>query len=41
MSASEAKSNFGELLDSARTKPVKIEKNGRFIAVVIFVEEFE
>ena len=41
MTASEAKSKFGELLDFARTHPVKIEKNGRFVAVVISAEEFE
>ena len=41
MTASEAKSNFGELLDSARARPVKIEKNGRFVAVVVSAEEFE
>ncbi|PIU01136.1 MAG: prevent-host-death protein [Bdellovibrionales bacterium CG10_big_fil_rev_8_21_14_0_10_45_34] len=41
MSASEAKNNFGELLECARKKPVKIERNGRPVAVVISNEEFE
>ncbi len=41
MSASDAKNNFGELLDFAKTRPMKIEKNGRLVAVVISAEEFE
>lgn len=41
MSASDAKNNFGELLDFAKTRPMKIEKNGRPVAVVISAEEFE
>ena len=41
MTASAAKNNFGELLDSARRHPVKIEKNGRLVAVVVSLEEFE
>lgn len=41
MNATEAKNKFGELLDFARTRPMKIEKNGRPVAVVMSVEEFE
>ena len=41
MTASDAKNNFGELLDSARSHPVKIEKNGRPVAVLISAEDFE
>lgn len=41
MSASYAKNNFGELLESARSNPVKIEKNGRAVAVVVSLEDFE
>lgn len=41
MSASDAKNNFGELLEDARKNPVKIERNGRPVAVVISYEEFE
>lgn len=41
MSASEAKNNFGELLEFARKRPVKIERNGRPVAVVLSAEEFE
>jgi len=39
--ASEAKQNFGELLDSARQHPVRIEKQGRPFVVVISQETFE
>jgi prevent-host-death family protein len=35
MSASDAKNNFGELLEFARSNPVKIEKNGRAITVMV------
>lgn len=41
MSASDAKNNFGELLEVARKTPVRIERNGRPVAVVISAEEFE
>lgn len=41
MSASDAKNNFGELLEFARKNPVKIERNGRPVAVVVSAEEFE
>lgn len=41
MNATEAKNKFGELLDFAKTRPMKIEKNGRPVAVVISAEEFE
>ena len=41
MSASDAKNNFGELLEFARKNPVKIERNGRPVAVVISHEEFQ
>ena len=41
MSASEAKNNFGELLEFAQKKPIKIVRNGRPVAVVISNEEFD
>ncbi len=41
MSASDAKNNFGDLLESARSNPVKIERNGRAVAVVVSLEDFE
>ena len=39
MNVTEAKNKFGELLDFAKTRPMKIEKNGRPVAVVISVED--
>jgi prevent-host-death family protein len=39
ISAREAKSAFGLMIDSARAEPVLIEKHGRGIVVVVSVEE--
>ena len=41
MSANEAKSRFGQLLDTARREPVAIEKHGRPVAVVLSKEDFD
>lgn len=41
MPAADAKTNFGALLDKAQRGPVTISKNGRAVAVVMSVEEFE
>lgn len=41
MSANNAKSRFGELLDKARREPVTIEKHGRAVAVVLSTEDYE
>lgn len=41
LGASEAKNRFGQLLDLARREPVKIAKQGRDVAVVLSIEEFE
>lgn len=41
MSAAEAKNGFGQLIDTARQEPVKIEKHGRAVVVVVSIEEFE
>lgn len=41
MSAAEAKNGFGLLIDTARQEPVKIEKHGRPVVVMISIEEFE
>jgi prevent-host-death family protein len=41
MSAREAKSGFGLMIDTARAEPVLIEKHGRGVVVVISVEEYE
>ncbi len=40
-SAKEAKNNFGRLLDEARLAPVTIEKNGKKVAVLMSVEDYE
>lgn len=39
-SAKEAKNNFGRLLDEARLAPVAVEKNGRRVAVMMSVEQY-
>lgn len=41
MSASDARNNFGDLLEFASKNPVTIERNGRSVAVVVSAEEFE
>lgn len=41
LTASEAKNRFGMLLDWARQEPVLIEKQGRQVAVMLSVEEYE
>ncbi|WP_230989681.1 type II toxin-antitoxin system prevent-host-death family antitoxin [Devosia faecipullorum] len=41
MSAREAKNGFGLLIDTARAEPVRIEKHGRGVVVVLSVEEYE
>jgi prevent-host-death family protein len=41
MAAREAKNRFGQLIDDAQREPVTIEKNGRPIAVVLSLAEFE
>jgi prevent-host-death family protein len=40
-SAADAKNRFGELLDAARREPVRIEKHGRPVAVMISQEDYE
>ncbi len=39
--AKEAKNNFGRLLDEARHSPVAVEKNGRRVAIVMSVAEYD
>ena len=39
--AAEAKQSFGRLLDDAQREPVVIERNGRPVAVVLSVAEYE
>lgn len=41
IAATDAKSGFGRLLDAAQREPVTIEKNGRAVAVMLCVEEYE
>ncbi|MBN9082094.1 MAG: prevent-host-death protein [Rhizobiales bacterium 62-17] len=41
MSAAEAKNGFGQMIDIARHEPVKIEKHGRVVVVVISIEDYE
>jgi prevent-host-death family protein len=40
MSASDAKNKFGQLLDHARSGPVRVQKRGRDVAIVLSPEEF-
>lgn len=41
LAASEAKNRFEKLLDWARREPIAIEKQGRQIAVMLSIEEYE
>ena len=41
LSAREAKNGFGQLIDLARIEPIKVEKHGRGVVVVLSVEEYE
>jgi prevent-host-death family protein len=38
--ATKAKTEFGKLIDAARTQPVSITRNGRSVAVIISPEEY-
>src|SRR5215203_2929849 len=39
--ARDAKTNFGQLLDTAIREPVSITRNGRQVAVVLSAQDFE
>ena len=39
--ASDAKNNFGKLLDAAQRRPVAIERHGRTVAYVISKEDMD
>ena len=41
LSANEAKTQFGDLLLKAQRAPIQINKNGRPVAVVISMDEYE
>lgn len=40
ITATDAKNRFGQVLEMARTEPVRVQKNGRDVGVVISPEEF-
>ncbi len=40
MTATEAKNRFGEVLELARKEPVRVQKNGRDVAVVLSAEDY-
>ena len=41
MTALEAKTRFGQLIDAAQRRPVTVNKNGRAAVVVMSVEDYE
>ncbi len=41
LSANEAKTQFGELLLKAQRAPIQINRNGKPVAVVISIDEYE
>lgn len=41
VTASDAKNRFGQLLEMARSGPVRIQKNGRDVAIVLSPDEFK
>ena len=41
ITATDAKNKFGQVLDEAQREPVRIQKNGRDIAVVLSAAEYE
>jgi len=41
LSANDAKTQFGEMLLKAQRSPVQINKNGKPVAVVISIDEYE
>jgi prevent-host-death family protein len=40
ISATDAKNKFGEVLEMVRKEPVRIQKNGRDVAVILSAEEY-
>lgn len=40
LSASEAKNRFGQLIDMAQAGPVRVQRRGRDVAIVMSPEEF-
>lgn len=41
MTATDAKNKFGQVLEMAQAEPVRIQKNGRDVAVVLSPEQYE
>ena len=41
ITATDAKNKFGQLLEMAQKEPVRIQKNGRDVAVVLSPEQYE
>ncbi len=41
LTANKAKTHFGELLMKAQSAPVQIDKNGKPVAVLVSVEQYE
>ena len=41
LSASNAKNRFGELIDMAQSGPVRVQRQGRDVAIVLSPEEFQ
>ncbi len=39
-SASDAKNRFGQLIDMAQAEPVRVQRQGRDVAIVLSPEEF-
>jgi prevent-host-death family protein len=40
MTATDAKNKFGQVLEMAQAEPVRIQKNGRDVAVVLSPEQY-
>jgi len=40
MTATDAKNKFGQVLEMAQAEPVRIQKNGRDVAVVLSAEQY-
>jgi prevent-host-death family protein len=41
ISATDAKNKFGEVSEMARKEPVRIQKNGRDVAVILSADEYK
>lgn len=41
ITATDAKNRFGQVLEMAQAEPVRIQKNGRDVAIVLSPEQYE